>query len=364
MTMNPDDDDFMDMATSTAAFAEHDAPEHSATPASAARFVTIGAHEAGQRLDNFLLAQLKGVPKSRIYRMVRTGEVRINKGRVKPLTRIAAGDVVRIPPVRMSEQETVDLPPARVAAMRDIVLYEDDDVLILNKPPGLAVHGGSGVPYGLIELARASWAHLPGLELAHRLDRDTSGCLVLAKNREALLGVQRQLVAGTARKAYLALLQGDAFRNQAKNAPRGGGRDAVLRVDARLLRSELQGGERMVKVDPQGKEAVSYFTLMQRYGAFASLARVEIETGRTHQIRVHAQHLGHPLAGDEKYGNEGFNKQMKALGLKRVFLHAEQLDLLHPVSEVTLRVQAPLPEELSGVLDTLQRGVPTQGRGA
>jgi len=138
----------------------------------------------------------------------------------------------------------------------------------------------------------------------------------------------------------------------------------VLRVDARLLRSELQGGERMVKVDPQGKEAVSYFTLMQRYGSFASLARVEIETGRTHQIRVHAQHLGHPLAGDEKYGNEGFNKQMKALGLKRVFLHAEQLDLLHPVSEVTLRVQAPLPEELSGVLDTLQRGVPTQGRGA
>ena len=219
--MNSIDDDFIESTPS----AENDTAERDHSPASAARFVTIGAHEAGQRLDNYLLAQLKGVPKSRIYRMVRTGEVRINKGRVKPLARIAAGDVVRIPPVRMSEQEAPELPPARVAAMRDCVLYEDDDVLILNKPPGLAVHGGSGVPYGLIELARASWAHLPGLELAHRLDRDTSGCLVLAKNREALLGVQRQLVAGTARKAYLALLQGDAFKNQAKNAPRGGGRD-------------------------------------------------------------------------------------------------------------------------------------------
>ena len=361
--MSSIDDDFIDMATSTAASDESDAPERDDAPVSAARFVTIGAHEAGQRLDNYLLAQLKGVPKSRIYRMVRTGEVRINKGRVKPLSRIAAGDVVRIPPVRMSEQEAPELPPARVASMRDIVLYEDDDVLILNKPPGLAVHGGSGVPYGLIELARASWVHLPGLELAHRLDRDTSGCLVLAKNREALLGVQRQLVAGTARKAYLALLQGDAFKSQAKNAPRGGGRNVVLRVDARLLRSELQGGERMVKVDPQGKDAVSLFSLIERYGSFASLARVEIETGRTHQIRVHAQHLGHPLAGDEKYGNEGFNRQMKTLGLKRVFLHAEQLDMMHPVSDVTLRVQAPLPDELASVLDTLQRGVPTQGRG-
>ena len=322
-------------------------------PQAGVRYITVGAHESGQRLDNFLLAQLKGVPKSRIYRMVRTGEVRINKGRVKPLQRISTGDVVRIPPVRMSENEAVDLPPARVAAMRDSVLYEDDDVLILNKPPGLAVHGGSGVPYGLIELARASWAHLPGLELAHRLDRDTSGCLVLAKNREALLGVQRQLIAGTARKAYLALLRGDAFKNQAKHAPRGGGRNEVLRVDAPLHRFELQGGERMVKVDPQGKEAVSYFTLMQRYGALASLARVEIETGRTHQIRVHAQHMGHPLAGDEKYGDEDFNRQMKTLGLKRVFLHAEQLDMLHPVSEVTLRVQAPLPEDLTRVLDAL-----------
>ena len=363
-TMNPFDEPFDDDLIE----AEHStggarAQPRETSPATSVRYVTVGAHEAGQRLDNFLLAQLKGVPKSRIYRMVRTGEVRINKGRVKPLARIATGDVVRIPPVRMSEHEAPDLPLARVAAMRDIVLYEDDDVLILNKPPGLAVHGGSGVPYGLIELARASWAHLPGLELAHRLDRDTSGCLVLAKNREALLGVQRQLVAGTARKAYLALLQGDAFKSQAKNAPRGGGRNVVLRVDARLLRSELQGGERMVKVDPQGKDAVSLFSLVERYGSFASLARVEIETGRTHQIRVHAQHLGHPLAGDEKYGNEGFNKQMKTLGLKRVFLHAEQLDMLHPVSEVTLRVQAALPEELASVLDALQHGAPVAGRG-
>jgi 23S rRNA pseudouridine955/2504/2580 synthase len=342
-----------------------DGKEMPVAVSSAARFVTIGAHEAGQRLDNFLLAQLKGVPKSRIYRMVRTGEVRINKGRVKPLQRIAAGDVVRIPPLRLAEREAPELPPARVQAMRDTVLYEDDDLLIINKQPGLAVHGGSGVPYGLIELARAAWGHLPGLELAHRLDRDTSGCLVLAKHRDALLGVQRQLVAGTARKAYLALLQGDAFKAKGKNTPRGGGRDAVLRVDAPLLRSELQGGERMVRVDPQGKNAVSLFSMVERFGSFASLARVEIETGRTHQIRVHAQHLGHPLAGDEKYGNEGFNKQMKTLGLKRVFLHAEQLDMLHPVSEVTLRVQAPLPQELAEVLYTLRdnSAQPRTGRG-
>ncbi|MEW5837364.1 MAG: RluA family pseudouridine synthase [Pseudomonadota bacterium] len=315
------------------------------------RYVTVGAHEAGQRLDNFLLAQLKGVPKSRIYRMVRTGEVRINKGRVKPLQRIAAGDVVRIPPVRMSEYDAPDLPPARVAAMRDLVLYEDDDVLIVNKPPALAVHGGSGVAYGLIELARASWAHLPGLELAHRLDRDTSGVLVLAKNREALLGVQHQLIAGTARKSYLALLRGNPFRKHSS-----------LRVDAPLHRFELQGGERMVKVDPQGKEALSVFTQVRGFGALASLARVEIETGRTHQIRVHAQHMGHPLAGDEKYGDDVFNRLMKGMGLKRVFLHAEQLEMLHPVSEVTLRVQAPLPDDLSCVLTALNSAQQEGGR--
>ncbi len=314
-----------------------------------ARLVTVGAHEAGQRLDNFLLAQLKGVPKSRIYRMLRTGEVRVNKGRAKPMQRIAAGDVVRIPPLRMAEREVPALPPQRVQAMRDAVLYEDEHLLILNKPPGLAVHGGSGVPYGLIELARASWSHLPGLELAHRLDRDTSGCLVLAKHREALLGVQRQLVEKTSHKAYLALLMGTW-------------RGAARRIEAPLLKNELQGGERVVRVDARGKLAVSVFDPIERFDRLATLARVRIETGRTHQIRVHAQHMGHPLAGDDKYGDEGFNRQMKALGLARIFLHAEQLEFLHPVTECTLRVTAPLPDDLSLVLERL-RAEASGGRG-
>ena len=322
----------------------------SAPASTAVRYVTVGAHEAGQRLDNYLLTELKGVPKSRIYRMVRTGEVRVNKGRVKPLQRLSAGDVVRIPPLRISEHEAVDLPPGRVAAMRDLVLYEDHALLILNKPPGLAVHGGSGVPYGLIELARASWGHLPGLELAHRLDRDTSGVLVLAKSREALLGVQKQLVEGTARKAYLALMRGDAFRKIRGVMP-------SIRVEAPLHRFELQGGERVVKVDfDEGKEAISQFTRLESFPPLASLARVSIETGRTHQIRVHAQHLGAPLAGDEKYGDDAFNKRMKAFGLKRIFLHAEQLELMHPLDEVTLRIEAPMPADLQAVLQSLRAG--------
>ncbi|MEO1750416.1 23S rRNA pseudouridine(955/2504/2580) synthase RluC [Thiofaba sp. EF100] len=319
------------------------------SPSTAARLVTVGEHEAGQRLDNFLLAQLKGVPKSRIYRMLRTGEVRVNKGRAKPMQRIVAGDVVRIPPLRLAEREAPALPPQRVQAMRDAVLYEDEHLLILNKPPGLAVHGGSGVPYGLIELARAAWSHLPGLELAHRLDRDTSGCLVLAKQREALLGVQRQLVEKTSRKAYLALLQG---------VWRGGAR----RIEAPLLKNELMGGERVVRVDERGKSAVSVFEPIERFDRLATLVRVTIETGRTHQIRVHAQHMGHPLAGDDKYGDEVFNRQMKGLGLARIFLHAEQLEFLHPITECTLRVSAPLPADLTVVLERLRAGAAGEGR--
>jgi len=318
-------------------------PAHAESQSFEARLVTVGAHEAGQRLDNFLLAQLKGVPKSRVYRMLRTGEVRVNKGRAKPMQRIAAGDVVRIPPLRMAEREAPLLPPQRVQAMRAAILYEDEHLLIVNKPPGLAVHGGSGVPYGLIELARASWSHLPGLELAHRLDRDTSGCLVLAKHREALLGVQRQLVGKTTRKAYLALLKG-VWRGGAK------------RIEAPLLKNELQGGERVVRVDTRGKLAVSVFDPIERFASLATLARVDIETGRTHQIRVHAQYMGHPLARDDKYGDEGFNRQMKAYGLPRLFLHAEQLEFLHPVTECTLRVSAPLPDDLRVVLERLRAG--------
>ncbi len=315
-----------------------------------ARQVTVDDLEAGQRLDNFLLATLKGVPKSRIYRMLRTGEVRVNKGRAKPMQRIEAGDVIRIPPLHMTVPELPTLAPARVEAVRQAVLYEDEHVLILNKPAGLAVHGGSGLSHGLIELARAAWPQLRALELAHRLDRDTSGCLVLAKHRQALLGVQRQLVDKSARKSYLALQKG-LWRRGAR------------RIEAPLLKNELQGCERVVRVAADGKPALSVFEPIERFPGRATLARVGIETGRTHQIRVHAQHMGHPLAGDDKYGDADFNRQMKACGLSRLFLHAETIELLHPMTECTLRVQAPLPDELMAVLEQL-RAETSMGRGA
>lgn len=307
----------------------------------AARLVTVTTQEAGQRLDNFLLGTLKGVPKSRIYRMLRTGEVRVNKGRAKPMQRLEVGDVVRIPPLRMAEPETLVLPSRWLETLRASVLYEDDALLILNKPSGLAVHAGSQVPYGLIELARAAWPHLSALELAHRLDRDTSGCLVLAKHRQALLGVQRQLMKKTSRKTYLALLK-------------GGWHGGAKRVDAPLAKNELQGGERMVRVDARGKTAVSLFMPLEHFGPYATLVKVVIETGRTHQIRVHAQHIGQPLAGDEKYGDSAFNRQLKPFGLGRIFLHAIELEFLHPINECTLRVEAPLPEDLASVLVQLR----------
>ncbi len=285
----PFDDDLIEAEHSTGGAR---AQPRETSPATSVRYVTVGAHEAGQRLDNFLLAQLKGVPKSRIYRMVRTGEVRINKGRVKPLARIATGDVVRIPPVRMSEHEAPDLPPARVAAMRDIVLYEDDDVLILNKPPGLAVHGGSGVPYGLIELARASWAHLPGLELAHRLDRDTSGCLVLGRTAEALRQLGKLFAASQVQKTYWALVQGQPP-------------ESTGRIVAPILR--VQGnrggfGFRMA-VDAAGQDAVTTYRVLGHSADDAySWLELSPETGRTHQLRVHCAHMGCPIIGDDKYG--------------------------------------------------------------
>ncbi len=306
------------------------------------REVRIGEHQAGQRIDNFLMTQLKGVPKTHIYRILRKGEVRVNKGRIKPDYRLQQGDLVRVPPVRTSEAPPPAQPGSRVLELiAGSIMFEDDALLILNKPTGIAVHGGSGLSYGIIEALRALRPEAPFLELGHRLDRDTSGCLVVAKKRSALRAFQALLRANGMEKQYLALTKG-----------RWGG--GTRRVSAPLRKNVLSSGERVVRVDPEGKPALSIFEPMTLYHE-ASLMRVTLITGRTHQVRVHAAHAGHPLAGDDKYGDEDFNRRMAALGLKRLFLHASALQFTLPMERPRdISVSAPLPPELTAVLDKLE----------
>ena len=301
------------------------------------QLVAVPEDRDGQRLDNFLAARLKGVPKSLIYRICRSGEVRVNGGRAKPDRRLATGDEVRIPPVRVAEREEGAPPPdAQIARVEAAIIHEDRDFLVIDKPAGVASHGGSGVSFGAIELLRAARPR-DTLELAHRLDRDTSGVLVLTRKRSALTGLQAAIREGRVEKRYLALVEGALPQ-------------ARLTVDAPLRKSVLQGGERMVRVDPEGKESRSRFAELQRH-AGASLVEVALETGRTHQIRVHAQHLGHPLAGDEKYGDREFNRRMREKGLKRLFLHAARFEF--PLGERSFAFNAPLAPELAAVLDAL-----------
>jgi 23S rRNA pseudouridine955/2504/2580 synthase len=316
-------------------------------PKPAVRHLEIDAAHAGQRLDNFLIGQLKGVPKTHIYRLVRKGEVRINKGRCRPDTRLAAGDVVRIPPVRTREAQARHLPGA--AACENLewldtrVLYEDEALVAVDKPSGLAVHGGSGVSLGLIESLRRLRPHAPMLELVHRLDRDTSGCLLIAKKRSALTGLHAQLREGGVDKRYLALVSG-AWSGKARS------------VEAALAKYQLASGERRVNVEDGGKESASRFTprRVYRHGTLAAtLVEIRLLTGRTHQARVHAAHIGHPIAGDDKYGDPAFNRATRALGLTRLFLHASTLRFRHPVSGAALALEAPLPAELSGLLERL-----------
>lgn len=308
----------------------------------AVREVRVGEHQAGQRIDNFLITQLKGVPKTHIYRILRKGEVRVNKGRIKPDYRLQEGDVVRVPPVRTGEAPAPAQPGARVLdVIAASIIYEDDALLILNKPAGIAVHGGSGVSYGVIEALRALRPEAPFLELGHRLDRDTSGCLVLAKKRSALRAFQALLRSSGMDKQYLALAQG-----------RWGG--GTRRVSAPLRKNVLSSGERMVRVDPEGKPALSIFEPVTRF-ADATLMRVTLVTGRTHQVRVHAAHAGHPLAGDDKYGDPVFNRHMAGRGLKRLFLHASALQFTLPMERPRdIAVSAPLPPELCAVIDRLE----------
>jgi 23S rRNA pseudouridine955/2504/2580 synthase len=306
-----------------------------------ARIIQVAAGDEGQRIDNYLMTQLKGVPKSRIYRILRTGEVRVNSGRIKPTYRIKAGDAVRIPPLRMAEAEAPTRPGDRVLErVNDSIIYEDKGLLVVNKPSGLAVHGGSGLSYGLIEALRALRPEAPFLELGHRLDRDTSGCIVIAKKRSVLRAFHELLREGGSDKRYLALLKG---RWQ------GGER----RVEARLLKNVTQSGERMVKVAADGKEALTIFRPVAIYKD-ATLVEAELITGRTHQVRVHAAHIRHPIAGDDKYGDEAFNRRMAEVGLKRLFLHASALNFTLPESGQEISVSAPLGDELRAVIDRLE----------
>src|SRR5687768_11227515 len=319
------------------------------TPAAAgpgARTVRVPDERDGQRLDNFLLGQLKGAPRSLVYKLVRSGQVRVNGGRAKAERKLASGDEVRIPPVRLGEASEKGSPPAGfLKAMEAAIVFEDGRLLALNKPSGVASHGGSGISFGAIETMRALRPNQT-LELVHRLDRDTSGLLIIAKKRSALTELQalmredRAVTGGGITKRYLALLTG--------RMP-----DGVMSVDAPLHVGLRQGGERHVQVNPIGKASLSHFKVLERRGG-QSYCEVRIETGRTHQIRVHAQHIGHPIAGDDKYGDADANKRLREqVGLKRLFLHASTLEFALDGGKAPYLLNAPLVPELIDVLDRL-----------
>ncbi|WP_202844646.1 RluA family pseudouridine synthase [Luteimonas saliphila] len=310
-------------------------------PAGGVRTVQVDAERAGQRLDNFLLSQLKGAPKSLVYKIVRSGQVRVNGGRAKPETRLQDGDQVRIPPVRLAEAGDRGVPAkGLLAAMAASIVYEDARLLAISKPSGIASHGGSGISFGVIETLRALRPGEP-LELVHRLDRDTSGLMVVAKKRSALRELQALMrEEGGIAKRYLALLAG--------RMP-----DGAMSVDAPLHIGLRQGGERHVQVHADGKPSLSHFRVLERRGGH-SYCEVRIETGRTHQIRVHAQHIGHPVAGDDKYGTVEVNQRLRdQAGLKRLFLHAASLEFALDGGKAPYVLGAPLARELVEVLDRL-----------
>ncbi len=307
----------------------------------AVQWVDISAEQAGQRIDNFLLRVLKGVPKSRVYRLLRKGEVRVNKGRARPEYRLETGDQVRIPPVRLAEKATGSRPGSKaLKSLAGAIIYEDERLLVLDKPSGMAVHGGGGLNYGVIEGLRALRPDAPYLELVHRLDRETSGCLLIAKKRSELRTLHELMRSNSVEKRYLLLAQGDWSSGPWK-------------VDAPLKKNLLQGGERVVRVDYEGKQAVTRFRMLQGY-AGSSMMEAALETGRTHQIRVHAAHAGHPLAGDDKYGNPEFNRRLAKLGLKRLFLHAHYVAFRDAERDREIEVSAPLGSELRGVIQQLE----------
>lgn len=304
------------------------------------RMITIEPDYADQRIDNFLITRLKNVPKTHIYRILRKGEVRVNKKRAKPNYRLQSGDLVRIPPLELEESKPAPTPHSRVTnLLQSRILYEDKNLLIINKPAGIAVHGGSKVKLGVIEILRTMFPKLPHLELAHRLDLDTSGCLILAKKRSILKELHEMLRRNDIRKIYWTLTKGQWKKSD-------------LRVEASLRKNIMQSGERIVRVQSDGKESLTVFKPIETF-TDASLMEATLYTGRTHQIRVHAQHKQHPIAGDEKYGDKDFNKKMREKGLKRLFLHARSIEFTLGSTGEKIRVEAPLDEDLEKCLANL-----------
>lgn len=311
-------------------------------PALKVSFVTINEDQDGQRIDNFLLTHLKGVPKSAIYKILRKGEVRVNKKRVKPVYRLQQGDLLRIPPVKVADKEEfIPKNLDKVAGLEDAIIFEDKYLIVMNKPSGMAVHGGSGLSYGLIEALRALRPQEKSLELVHRLDRDTSGCLLISKRRSVLKGLHEQLREKTMEKNYWALVAGE-WSSKDKN------------VTEPLRKNTLKSGERIVRVEfDEGKPSHTRFKVLQRFED-CTLVQASPVTGRTHQIRVHTQCKGHPIACDDKYGDQVFDGKMRQLGLGRLFLHAHDLCFIHPKTETTMRIEAPLDNALKNCLKTLR----------
>ena len=331
-------------------------PDKTLKPPSA-KTITVDEESAGQRLDNFLIKHLKGVPKTHVYRIIRSGEVRINKGRVDAQTRLNTGDLIRVPPVRLSQGKELGEAPAPedVSPAKEFpVLMEDEWMLAINKPSGVAVHGGSGVSFGVIEQLRSARPLAKLLELVHRLDKETSGILLVAKKRSALTQLQAQFKGRETGKTYLALVRGQWPSNKKV-------------IDLPLLKYIVPAGdgasegERRVKVlahnDPSGMRAITLVKLARLVGGY-SLLEVTIKTGRTHQIRVHLASQGYPIVGDDKYGDFEHNRELKKLGLKRMFLHAWRLRFNHPNSEKSVLLEAPLPPELQEFIDHVQPAPP------
>ena len=304
------------------------------------RHITVDSDSAQRRLDNYLLSHLKGLPRPRVYRMIRSGEVRVNKRRAKPGYRLVPGDVVRVPPIARFDRGFRARPrPADSKWITERVIYDDNDLLVLDKPSGLAVHGGSGISFGAIELLRAAMPNLKCLELAHRLDRGTSGCLLIAKRRSSLRKLHHMFREGEVGKTYIALLAGHWM---------GGQRI----IDSPLCTEHRQGGERHVRVDKDGKSALTQIEPQVRFD-HATLVNAQLLTGRTHQIRVHAASIGHPVLGDRRYGSEDFSLEKK-LGLERLFLHASALNFKSPSNEMYIAVESPLEDDLRAVLARLE----------
>ena len=305
-------------------------------------FVTIGEDHLGQRIDNFLITHLKGVPKSAVYKILRKGEVRVNKKRIKPVYKLQLNDVVRIPPIKVAEKEEfVPKKLDKVKQLEDAILFEDKYLMVINKPSGMAVHGGSGLSYGLIEALRVLRPEERSLELVHRLDRDTSGCLLISKRRSVLTDLHKQLREKTMEKNYWALVDGQ-WDSKTKNVTEG------------LRKNTLKSGERVVRVDnTEGKTIAHVFVCLS--DMLSAQVQASPVTGRTHQIRVHTQCKGHPIACDDKYGVAEFDQYVNKLtGLNRLFLHAHDLRFMHPKNETTMHVEAPLDNALQNCIKKLR----------